>query len=208
MNLQIAQDIRDQRRDRILQAARAVFFEEGFSAATMSMIAARLGGSKATLYAYFRNKEDLFEAIVCDQCSVLEETMLLEQDGADIRTTLTALGREMLTAISSDEAVRTLQLIIEESGRNPDLVRRFDEAAPKQACEKIAAYLAKAGARGDIDVPDPAHAAGVLASLFRGDLHFRRIMGLEPEPSAEVIAKEVDAAVAVFLAGYAPQTRR
>lgn len=207
MNLHIAQDIRDQRRDRILQAARAVFFEEGFSNATMSMIAARLGGSKATLYAYFRNKEDLFDAIVCDQCSVLESTMLLHQDDADIRATLTELGREMLTAISSDQAVRTLQLIIEESTRNPDLAQRFDEAAPKQACEKIAAYLAKAGARGDIDVPDPDHAAGVLASLFRGDLHFRRILGLEAEPSAEVIAQEVDAAVNIFLAAYAPKVR-
>ena len=203
MNLHIAQDIRDQRRDRILQAASAVFFEEGYSNATMSMIAARLGGSKATLYAYFKNKEDLFDAIVTDQCSVLEETMLLDQDDVDVRTALTGLGREMMTAISSDQAVRTLQLIMEESQRNPELARRFDEAAPKQACGKIADYLAKASDRGDLKITDPDHAAGVLASLFRGELHFRRMLGLEPEPTADEVAYEVDIAVDVFLAAYA-----
>jgi len=40
---------RDQRREVILNVAREVFFEEGFSAASMSMIAAPLGGSKGTL---------------------------------------------------------------------------------------------------------------------------------------------------------------
>src|SRR6202012_3541698 len=106
----MSQAIRDQRRDRILQVAREVFFEEGFNAATMSTIAARLGGSKATLYAYFKNKDDLFDAIIKDQCTVIETMLTLGEEGADIRTTLTDLGRDMVTAIASDQAVRTMQL--------------------------------------------------------------------------------------------------
>ena len=201
----ISQTIRDQRRDRILQVAREVFFEEGFTSATMSMIAARLGGSKATLYAYFKNKEDLFDAIIADQCSVIEKMMMLEEEGADIRTTLTALGRELVTAMSSDQAVRTMQLIIEESRRNPDLARRFDDAGPKVGTERLGAYLARAHAKGEICAPDPVHAAGVLAILLKGELHFRRMLGLEPEPSAETIEKEVQSAVTNFLAAYAPK---
>jgi AcrR family transcriptional regulator len=205
MNLHISQSIRDQRRDRILQVAREVFFEEGFNAATMSMIAARLGGSKATLYAYFKHKEDLFDAIIEDQCSVLEKMLILEEEGADIRTTLTALGRDLVTAMSSDQGVRTMQLIIEESRRNPDLARRFDEAGPKVGSERLAAYLAKAHVRGEIYAPDPLHAAGVLAILLKGELHFRRMLGLEPEPSAETIEREVQSAVTTFLTAYAPK---
>jgi AcrR family transcriptional regulator len=179
----MSQAIRDQRRDRIVQVAREVFFEEGFTAATMSTIAARLGGSKATLYAYFKNKEDLFDAIIEDQCSVIEKMLTLEEEGADVRTTLTGLGREMVTAMSSDQAVRTMQLIIEESRRNPDLAQRFDEIGPKLGTERLAAYLARAHARGEIDAPDPLQAAGVLAVLMKGELHFRRMLGLEPEPT-------------------------
>ena len=55
---------RDQRREAILNVAREVFFEQGYSAASMSTIAARLGGSKGTLYNYFKSKEELFEAQV------------------------------------------------------------------------------------------------------------------------------------------------
>src|SRR6204780_5843981 len=59
---------RDERREHILKVAREVFFEYGYSAASMSQIAARLGGSKGTLYNYFKSKEELFEAQVRDLC--------------------------------------------------------------------------------------------------------------------------------------------
>src|SRR5581483_10553100 len=166
---------------------------EGFNAATMSTIAARLGGSKATLYAYFKSKEDLFDAIIADQCLVLEGMLMLEEEGVDIRTTLKALGRELVAAMSSDQAVRTLQLIIEESRRNPELARRFDQAGPKVGSERLAAYLARRHARGEIHTPDPEYAAGVLFNLLKGERHFRRLLSLEPEPSAESIEKDVEA---------------
>jgi AcrR family transcriptional regulator len=201
----ISQAIRDQRRDRILQVAREVFFEEGYGSATMSTIAARLGGSKATLYAYFKSKEDLFDAIITDQCSVIERMLVLENEGADIRTTLTDLGRELVTAMSSDQSVRTMQLIIEESRRNPELAQRFDQAGPQVGTERLAAYLAKAHARGEICAPDPVHAAGVLAILLKGEMHFRRMLGLEAEPTPERIEKEVQSAVTNFLTAYAPR---
>jgi AcrR family transcriptional regulator len=201
----LAQTIRDQRRDRILQTARDVFFEEGYGAATMSMIAARLGGSKGTLYAYFKNKEDLFEEIIRDQCSVIQSALGMADQGRDVRTTLTAFGLELVTAMASDWAVRTLQLVIEEAVRNPELARRFDQAGPRQGAAAIAAYLAKAHERGEICTPDPLRAANVLGSLLKGELHFRRMLGLEPEPSAELIAREVETAVNVFLAAYAPK---
>ena len=44
---------RNQRREAIIDAARQVFFESGYTATTMSRIAARLGGAKGALYNYF-----------------------------------------------------------------------------------------------------------------------------------------------------------
>ncbi len=205
MSQGLAQTIRDQRRDRILQTARDVFFEEGFGAATMSMIAARLGGSKGTLYAYFKNKEELFSAIIADQCSVIQSALVMDDEGADVRATLTNLGIELVTAIVSDQSVRTLQLVMEEAPRNPELARRFDEAGPQEGAARLAAYLAQAHARGAVNTPDPAQAASVLSSLLKGDLHFRRMLGLEPEPGPERIAQEVEIAVNTFLAVYGPK---
>jgi len=205
MSQGLSKSIRDQRRDRILQVAREVFFEQGYGAATMSTIAARLGGSKGTLYAYFKNKEDLFEEIIRDQCSVIESALDMANQGHDLREALTTFGRELVTAMASDQAVRTLQLIIEESVRNPELAQRFDQAGPQQGAAAIAAYLAQAHEGGEIYTPDPLEAAYALASLLKGELHFRRILGLEPEPGPERIDREVDNAVTLFLAAYAPK---
>ena len=58
----------DARREAILDVAQEVFLEEGFAAASMSTIAARLGGSKGTLYNYFRSKDELFKAYVERRC--------------------------------------------------------------------------------------------------------------------------------------------
>lgn len=50
----------DQKRLRILEAARRVCAREGYEAATMDAVAAEAHVSKGTLYNYFENKEHLF----------------------------------------------------------------------------------------------------------------------------------------------------
>ena len=51
----------DDRRQAILEVAHEVFQEMGFERASMGIISRRLGGSKGTLYGYFKSKEELFE---------------------------------------------------------------------------------------------------------------------------------------------------
>jgi AcrR family transcriptional regulator len=48
----------------ICTAALDVFAEKGFAAAKLDEIARRAGISKGTLYLYFKDKEDLFRAVV------------------------------------------------------------------------------------------------------------------------------------------------
>ena len=48
----------------IIQAATAVFQEMGYQAASMNRVAARVGGSKGTLYNYFSSKEELFAEVM------------------------------------------------------------------------------------------------------------------------------------------------
>src|ERR1700722_17305069 len=48
----------------ILAAARRTFLASGFGAVSMDTIAREAGASKATVYAYFSSKEELFGAVV------------------------------------------------------------------------------------------------------------------------------------------------
>ena len=61
------------KRRQIIEGARAVFLAQGFDAASMNDIARAAGVSKGTLYVYFDNKEQLFEAIVEEECDAQAE---------------------------------------------------------------------------------------------------------------------------------------
>ncbi len=51
-------------RDRILDAALEVFSERGFDGATVRQIAAKVGVSDPALYAHFKGKQEIFEALL------------------------------------------------------------------------------------------------------------------------------------------------
>ena len=57
---------RQMRKDRILDGALTVFKSKGLEGATMDEIAIHSGFGKATLYYYFKSKEDVFSAILED----------------------------------------------------------------------------------------------------------------------------------------------
>src|SRR5690348_14786308 len=54
----------------IINAATEVFLERGYAEASVDAIVERAGGSKATVYAMFGNKEGLFEAAITQGCGV------------------------------------------------------------------------------------------------------------------------------------------
>ncbi|WP_280460214.1 TetR/AcrR family transcriptional regulator [Nocardia carnea] len=53
-------------RARLLEAARAVFARDGYVGTTMSGVATESGVSLGGLYRYFKDKEDLFAALIAD----------------------------------------------------------------------------------------------------------------------------------------------
>ena len=193
---------KDQRRERIIQVARTVFYEVGYAGASMSMISTRLGGSKATLYAYFNSKEDLFEAIIREQCGQLADLFLAHTGAEDLRTTLTTMGRDLLMTIMSDEAIRTFQLIVEESHRNPQLAEMFHNVIQSQGRANLTALLQTAHDKGQINAPNIVEATMVLKSLIFGDCHFKRIMNLAAQPTEEHLSRQVALAVDIFMTYY------
>lgn len=200
---------RDQRREAILKIAQGVFLEEGFAAASMSTIASRLGGSKGTLYNYFKSKDELFAAYVQDACAkVQEETFDHRLDDADpVEVVLQRVGESLLGHIYSEWATDTFRLIIAEAKRSPELARIFYSAGPTAGRDRLAAYFARAAARGALAIDDGHRAAEQFIGLCRGDRHFRLVLNLEPKPSEAEIAADVSAAVKMFMAAYGPVDR-
>jgi AcrR family transcriptional regulator len=62
-------------RQKIVEAARAHFFNHGFRSVTMDDLAESLGISKKTLYAHFPGKIELLEAVVADKFADVESRL-------------------------------------------------------------------------------------------------------------------------------------
>lgn len=73
----------------------------------MSAIAARLGGSKATLYGYFASKEALFAAVIVDSMEELgyELVDMFERDDVDLRRQLLRFGEAYLKFLANPDVV-------------------------------------------------------------------------------------------------------
>lgn len=62
-------------RQRILEAARGVFFRDGFVAANLDEVAQLAGVAKGTLYRYFDNKGELYVAVLSHNGEIFESRM-------------------------------------------------------------------------------------------------------------------------------------
>lgn len=189
------------RRQAILDAARASFLEKGYNGTSMSGLLATLGGSKATLWGYFRSKEELFAAVLDD--AVAEHRALLLaciEPGGDLVENLTRFCRRFLQKISSPESLALWRLVAAESGRNPEVGRIFYERAPKHIEQGLTTFIGKHMEMGELRPDDPSRAARVLLSLCAGRQH-RMIWGVASTDPAAIEA-DVATTVDVFLRAY------
>jgi len=59
----VVPEYKEMARNKIVQAAIKIFSKKGYHGSTMDEIAEEIGVSKATLYTYFKNKEDILKVI-------------------------------------------------------------------------------------------------------------------------------------------------
>lgn len=197
---------RNARREAILDVAAEVFLDEGFDAASMSTIAARVGGSKSTLYNYFKSKEEIFQAHIERYCNWQGEEMFrLLDDSEDLRTALTHLGRRYLTNVLSERNMRHFRLIVSAAERVPDLGRAFYEAGPLRGSRIVGDFLARMKDRDLIETADPLAAAHQFIGLCQNRLLKARLSNYVGEPTPEEVNAEVEAAVSTFIAAFAPK---
>ena len=141
---------RDERRETILRIAYEAFLKDGYAATSMSSIAAKVGGSKATLYAYFASKEELFAAVVGEKCEdTLAQIFETEEMDGDFSTALARLAERIVRQTMTDDSIATYRLITAESGRFPELGCAFYRSGPKRGREILAGFFARAIAEGD-----------------------------------------------------------
>ncbi len=122
---------RRERRERILNAARQVFFKKGYIGATMRDIALEAAFSPGLIYHYFKNKDDIY-ASICEEAfqvmlALLRKAALTE---GDIPARLTAVAEAYL-AFYTDypqyfEIISFKELGFKKVGLSKESVKRLD----------------------------------------------------------------------------------
>jgi len=191
----------------ILAAAKRTFLAAGFGAVSMDAIAREAGVSKATVYAHFAGKEDLFGAVIERECErYFARFSAGELDLGDVRASLTVLGRRFLELLLSPDGIALHRIILGEVTRFPGLGEVFWRAGPERQRVQIEAFLKSAAASGTLDLADTRLAAEQFLSLVRGDVQLRHLMRLEANADQRGIGIAVQGAVATFMRAFERQT--
>ena len=81
-------------RRRILDAARDVFFRDGFMRANLDEMAEKAGVAKGTLYRYFESKADLYVAVLAENQEIFHDQMVAAgRDGETALDRVRSIGR-------------------------------------------------------------------------------------------------------------------
>jgi len=162
----------------ICAAALEVFAEKGFAAAKLDEIARRAGVSKGTLYLYFKDKEQLFRAVVRD--SIAPNVAAITSAISAMDAPFADVVRMFLAGFAEREARLPLgavaKMVIGESRNFPELARVWHDEVASKAIGALAAAIERAQRRGEVRSGDPRLFAFslmgpmVLGALWRATL--------------------------------------
>jgi len=191
------------KRESILEIASQVFQEMGYDRTSMDEIAARMGGSKVTLYGYFPSKQQLFLEVAnytaMRHLGPAYDELVVGSD--DLTRVLRRFGEKFVTFICTPEAVGTYRMVLSQAGQS-DIGRDFFELGPKRGEDTVAAFLQAEMAGGRLKQADPTVVAQHLSGLLSAELLHRILLGASTSPTRQQIKLMVERAVAVFLAAY------
>ncbi|WP_347303434.1 TetR/AcrR family transcriptional regulator [Croceibacterium sp. TMG7-5b_MA50] len=178
-----------ERRDAIVAAARRSFLDKGYAATSMSGLLDSVGGSKATLWGYFRSKEELFAAVIEDLTASFRqqiETDLLTP--GVMEETLVQFCRSFVRRLTCPDGVATWRLIMAESNRFPEVGRIFYQEAAGRIERVLASYLQQQIDSGRLRDEGALDMARLLMGMHKAGLN-RRLWGVEPADGTDAEAE-------------------
>lgn len=191
------------KRRQIVEGARDVFLARGFDAASMGDIAKAAGVSKGTLYVYFKDKDELFSAIVSGECVTQAEGVFdFTHADHDVEAVLSKLGKAFVDKMSDPARLSSLRTVIAVAERMPDLGRKIYETGPAAGIAKLANYLQAQVDAGVLTIDDCEVAAAQFIETCHATMFKPMLFNFAPPPAKERIDHVVGIAVRVFLSAY------
>jgi AcrR family transcriptional regulator len=188
----------------MLAAATELFLRDGYDQTSIDAILVHSGGSKATLYAYFPTKEDLFRAVID---SVLVNGAHPQLDvSQEPRAVLVEFAVDRLQMIFSARHRAVLRLIIAERERFPDLARLYYERGPQRSQRLLVDFLATLKRNETLAIDDADEAGEFFIGMLIHKWYKELLLLGAPTPTDAALRERAEHVVGRFLEAFHRRT--
>lgn len=187
----------------LLLSANELFLQHGYDAVSLDDIVNHAGGSKASIYKYFGNKEGLFTAI-CDyrrEQFFKDICMPFDIEKDDLRHYLIQTLLHLQIHLVLPENASFFRLIMEQTQRSTQLAQHIHEQGPKHIQNAIACILTKAHTLGLIRCEEPQYSAQLFFGIVR-NLEWQVLMNIYVQENEQENLKYIHYCVDRFLDGH------
>jgi TetR/AcrR family transcriptional regulator, mexJK operon transcriptional repressor len=189
--------------DQVLDGARKIFLRDGFERAAVDDIAREAGVSKATIYAYFPDKQLMFLEVARAEC--LRQTEAAEaaiDPSLPVRAALTIAAERIAEFQMSEYGQRMFRIVVGEGERFPGLGQQFHETGPGLIHGRLVHHLRHQVVEGRLKIDDLDLAAEQFVQLCKAGVQERLLFGMADMITPEAVNRSVRGAVDMFLARY------
>lgn len=194
------------RRDaRLLKVAATIFMERGFEGTSIDAVAEQAGVGKPTIYARYRDKAELFIAVMRERIETWLAPMSAaaapshEHDPEDIAATLHMISRHLLSHALKPQSAMVQRMLAAQARQFPELAKHAHQEAWGRATQALAVLFRRSAERGQIRIDEPEVAAGLFLDLIVGSSKRNVLYGIKLDPEFEERRRHV--AVELFVAG-------
>ena len=191
--------------ERILDAATAMFLQNGFGGTSLERIAEAAGAGKATLYSRYSGKEALFSAVVTRNCERSLRLVFEAPQSASLAQRLVSVTQTLVTRLLSDEVIGLIRMVVADAPRFPSLAKLTSDAGRSRAIEAVATMIAEhAGRTLDSSAKQNSRAlATQILDAIVSPLLMRALMGESLDEVRDDIRTHVKQTIALFVAANA-----
>lgn len=174
----------------LMAAALELFVERGYAASRLDDIASRAGVSKGTLYLYFSNKQELFEALVRENIVTLLDRFRAEIAGSEEPSDalLEHFFRSWWRDFGATRLSGLCKLVMAEAGNFPEVARFFHDEVIQPNGQLLASIVGRGIARGEfrpVEVETAVHlwiAPLVLKAMWTHSFDLCGVAGASMDP--------------------------
>ncbi len=166
----------------------------------MDEVVKRAGGSKASIYKHFKNKEDLFATVIDELVRHRLHNELNPDDPPD--KALLEYAESRLKVVFNKKHIALRRLVIGEGARFPKIARLYYEHGPGLSIKQLEIYLKTENSRGSLKVADAHGAAIVFTGMLMHYIYLRTLFSVSAVPASAQLKEHARKVVDTFLEAY------